>query len=275
MEIRGKVFVVTGGGNGIGREVVLGLLHRGARVAAVDRRPEALAETVGLAGTARARLTTHPVDVSDREAVQALPAQVMEAHGQVDGLLNVAGVIQRFVRFVELPYEELEKVMGVNFWGVVNTTKAFLPHLMARPEAALVNVSSMGAFVPVPGQTGYGASKAAVTLLTEGLYAELRETHVAVTVVFPGAVATNISKNSGAVPPGTSTAGPTDGDQAADLASRTTSATDAAEQIIEGLRRGSFRVVIGKDAHGLDLMSRLAPRHATDFVADKMASLLG
>ena len=80
----------------------------------------------------------------------------------------------------------LAKVMAVNFWGVVHTTKAFLPTLTARPEACLVNVSSMGAFAPVPGQTIYGASKAAVTLLTEGLYAELRESGVAVTVVFPG-----------------------------------------------------------------------------------------
>lgn len=268
MRIGGKVFVVTGGGNGIGREVVLGLLRRGARVAAVDLRAEALAETARAAGPAADRLSVHTVDVSDRAAVQALVDEVLAIQGQVDGLLNVAGVIQKFVTFADLPYEDLDKVMAVNFWGVVHTTKAFLPQLMSRPRAAVVNVSSMGAFVPVPGQTGYGASKAAVMLLTEGLYAELRGTPVAVTVVFPGAVGTGIAENSGVAVPGGG------GDAAADMAARVTSPAAAADQIIEGMAKGSFRVVIGKDARGLDLLSRLVPRRATDLVAKRMASLL-
>jgi NAD(P)-dependent dehydrogenase (short-subunit alcohol dehydrogenase family) len=268
MRIEGKVFVVTGGGNGIGREVVLGLLQRGARVAAVDLRAEGLAETVRSAGAGSDRLGVHTVDVSDRAAVQALVGEVLASHPQVDGLLNVAGIIQPFVKLADLPYADLEKVMAVNFWGVVHTTKAFLPQLMSRPEAAVVNVSSMGAFVPVPGQTGYGASKAAVMLLTEGLYAELRGTPVAVTVVFPGAVGTGIAENSGVAVPGGG------GDAATDMAARVTSPTAAANRIIEGMAKGRFRVVIGRDAQGLDLLSRLAPRRATDLVAKRMASLL-
>ena len=91
--------------------------------------------------------------------------------------------------------------MNVNFWGVVNMTKAFLPALLARPAAAVLNVSSMGGFLPVPGQAVYGASKAAVKLFTEALFAELHETNVAVTIVFPGGVATNITQNSGVAMP--------------------------------------------------------------------------
>ena len=268
MQVTGSVFVVTGGGNGIGREVVLGLLARGARVAAVDLSAEGLAETSSLAGVGD-RLSTHVVDITDREAVAALPAAVHEAHGQVDGLLNVAGVIQPFVRFADLEPGQIEKVMAVNFWGVVHTTQAFLPHLLERREAAVVNVASMGAFAPVPGQSVYGASKAAVMLLTEALHAELHQTSVAVTVVFPGGVATHIAEQSGASVPGR-------GPDAASAAGRLTSAPDAARQIIEkGLENGSFRVVVGRDARMLDRLSRLSPHRATDLVAKRMASLLG
>lgn len=267
MQVTGNVFVVTGGGNGIGREVVLGLLARGARVAAVDLSADGLAETASIAG-AGDHLSTHAVDITDRAAVDALPGAVHAAHGQVDGLLNVAGIIQPFVRFAELEHRQMEKVMAVNFWGVVHTIKAFLPHLSARPEAAVVNVSSMGALAPVPGQSVYGASKAAVMLLTEALYAELRGTGVAVTVVFPGGVATHIAENSGVSIPGRTA-------DAAASASSLTTAPDAARQIIEkGVQKGHFRVVIGKDARMLDGMSRLSPRHATELIAKKMAALL-
>lgn len=271
MQIKDKVFVVTGGGNGIGREVVLGLLRRGARVAAVDVRAESLAETARLAESSEPRLTSHVLDLSDRDAVMALPEEVVAAHGQVDGLLNIAGIIQQFVPFAELDWAEVEKVLNVNLWGVLHTTKAFLPLLLQQPQACLVNVSSMGGFVPVPGQTIYGASKAAVKLFTEGLYAELRGTGVAVTVVFPGGVSTDITSNSGiAMPAGAEAAAASE-----ESSFPTTTPQDAAEQIIAGVDQGSYRVVIGKDARMMDRFSRLAPQRATDTIAKKMAALLG
>lgn len=265
MQIKERTFVVTGGGNGIGREVVLGLLSRG-RVAAVDLRADSLEETARLAG-AGDRLSTHTVDITDRAAVTALPADVLARHGQVDGLLNVAGIIQQFVPFAELSYAEIERVLSVNLWGVLHTTKAFLPLLLERPAACVVNVSSMGGLAPVPGQTIYGASKAAVKLLTEGLYAELLGTDVAVTVVFPGGVGTAIADNSGASIPGV--------DPDSDLAANLTTPEDAGRQVIEGVEKGSYRVVIGRDARMLDRLSRLAPRRATELIAKKMASLVG
>jgi NAD(P)-dependent dehydrogenase (short-subunit alcohol dehydrogenase family) len=266
MEIRDHVLVVTGGGNGIGREVVLALLAQGARVAAVDLRPDGLAETARLAA-AGDRLSTHTADVSDPTAVAALPAAVVAAHGQVDGVVNVAGIIQRFARVVDLPDGEIERVMAVNFWGVVHVSTAFLPHLLERPAACLVNVSSMGALTPVPGQAAYGASKAAVKLFTEGLYAELRGTPVAVTVVFPGGVGTQIAQNSGATIPGAQ-------ERSAAQAGKLTTPADAATQIVRAVRTGPYRVTIGRDARMLDRLSRLAPRRATVLIADKMASLL-
>ncbi|MFC6285796.1 SDR family NAD(P)-dependent oxidoreductase [Nocardioides sp. GCM10027113] len=266
MQIEGKVFVVTGGGNGIGREVVLQLLRRGARVAVVDVRAESLEKCSQLAGSAAERLSTHAVDLTDRAAVEALPEDVVAAHGQVDGLLNVAGIIQPFVRLADLDWAEVERVLDVNLWSVLHTTKAFLPWLTARPEACIVNVSSMGAFAPVPGQTVYSASKAAVTLLSEGLYAELRDTPVAVTTVFPGGTDTAIAANSGVTVPGMS--------DAQRSSFPTTSVEDAAGKIVEAVEKGSYRVVIGKDARMLDVLSRLSPRRATDMIAKRMAALL-
>lgn len=262
MQIAGKVFVVTGGGDGIGREVVLELFRRGARVAAVDRRPDALEETARLVGSDR--VATFTLDITNRAAVETLPQQVASGLGHVDGLLNIAGIIQRFAHVNDLSLEEVERVMAVNFWGTLFTTKAFLPDLLVRPEACLVNVSSMGALVPVPGQGAYGASKAAVKLLTECLYAELQGTSVAVTEVFPGAVGTRITANSGVEAP-TMPSG---------VEAKVTSAPDAARQIIDAIEHGEFRVLIGNDARMLDRLARLSPTRAITTVARRMRALL-
>lgn len=268
MEIAGKAFVVTGGGSGIGREVVLGLLRGGADVAAVDLSADRLNETARLAGTDASRLSIHQVNVTDASAVETLPRAVIDAHGQVDGLFNVAGIIQRFVHFTELANDEIERVLAVNFWGVVNMSRAFLPHLLKRPQAALVNVSSMGAFIPVPGQTIYGASKAAVKLLTEGLHAELRGSSVRVTVVFPGAVATSITENSGVQAPAVAGAN----DNTANR--KVLPPADAARIIIKGMQKGAYRVLVGRDAKVMDWLTRLIPERAMTMIADQMASLL-
>jgi short-subunit dehydrogenase len=266
MNISGKVFVVTGAGNGIGRVVTRLLLENGASVAGVDLNGEGLTQTAALAN-AGARFSSHVVDITDRDQVLSLPAEVVEAHGAIDGVVNIAGVIQKFVKIIDLPFEEIEKVMNVNFWGTINMIKAFLPSLVERPEASVVNVASMGAYAPVPGQVVYGASKAAVRLLTEGLYAELMGTNVAVTSVFPGAIATDIASNSGV-----SLAG----DATADSPAFKMTAPEAAGQaIIEAIEKGSFRVTIGKDASAMDKMARLSPKLAARTIAKQMGSLLG
>lgn len=264
MNLQGKVFVVTGGGAGIGRATTLELLSRGARVAAVDLSNEGLAETAELAGSGAA-LSLHPLNITDREAVLGLPAAVEEIHGHADGLINIAGIIQPFVHVKDLGFDQIERVMNVNFWGTVNMVKAFLPILVTRPTARLINVSSMGALLPVPGQTAYGASKAAVRLFTEGLYAELQDTTVSVTEVFPGAIGTDITKNSGVERSGSVT----DEDKAA----KTTSPEEAARQIVAAAETGRFRVNIGKDAKLFDRLSRLIPQRAIRMIAQRMKDI--
>lgn len=266
MKVRNKVFVVTGGGNGIGRQLVLELLSRGARVAAADIRPESLHDTAELAG-AGDRLAIFVVDVTDREAVQALPENVLAAHDAVDGIISNAGIIQPFVRLNELGYDAIERVINVNLYGTIHTVKAFLPHLLERPEAHIANVSSMGGFLPVPGQTVYGAAKAGVKLLTEGLYAELLETNVGVSVVMPGAVATDITSHSGVDIPIEQ-----DSDEESNYP--TTSPEDAARIIVDGIEADRLHIYVGRDSRMMNLANRAAPRRSTHMIYKQMKNLL-
>jgi len=266
MKANGKTIVVTGAGSGMGRELTLHLLAKGARVAAVDMNETSLGETLALAKDKQAMASTHILNITDKAAVEALPASVIAAHGSVDGIINNAGIIQPFVRFYDLPFDAIERVMNVNFYGTLYMIKAFLPHLRARPEAHIVNTSSMGGFLPVPGQTIYGASKAAVKLLTEGLHSELSDTNVRVTVVFPGAIATNITQNSGV--------SISSGAEAQENSFPTLPAAKAAEIIIDAMEQNRYRVLVGKDAKLMDMLYRLNPRRAAGLIYKQMQALL-
>jgi NAD(P)-dependent dehydrogenase (short-subunit alcohol dehydrogenase family) len=267
MKVDGRVWVVTGGGSGMGRELVLELLRRGARVAAVDVRADSLQQTVDLAA-AGGRVSAHCVDITDRDATRQLVDDVVAAHGSVDGLINNAGIIQPFVPVAQMQDRDIERVLAVNLYGTITMVRAFLPALLERPEAHLVNVSSMGGFFPFPGQTIYGASKAAVKLLTEGLYAELLDTQVHVSVVMPGAVATNITENSGVAMPGGAAAAQSS------AASRTTKADAAARIIVDGIERNRLHIYVGRDSQLMSLAIRIAPRRAIGIVQKQMKKLL-
>jgi short-subunit dehydrogenase len=259
MKLKNKVVLVTGAGSGMGREITLELVRRGARVIAIDIHESAVNETAHLAGSSVSPIT---LDVTDISAVAALPARV----GEIDCLINNAGIIQPFVPINNLTMEEVEKVMKVNFYGPLSLIKAFLPGLLSRTEAHILNVSSMGAYAPVPGQSIYGASKAALKLMTEGLRSELRETHVGVTVVFPGAVATNITENSGIELPAISS----------DAQSfKQTSAHRAAQIMLDAIEENKARVTVGRDAAMMDWLSRINPVYAANLIYKQMKSLLG
>jgi len=267
MRIQNKVYVVTGGGNGIGRELVLQLLSAGAKVAAVDIDEGGLQETAKLAVENSANMSQHILDITDREAVSKLPDSVISEWGAVDGLINNAGIIQPFVKSIEIGFDAIDRVMNINFNGTVNMTKAFLPYLMERPEAHIVNVSSMGGFLPVPGQGVYGASKAAVKLFTESLYAELLGTRVHVSVVFPGAIGTDIAARSGvemdagATEEGASSFNPMPPEE-------------AAAAILKGIEKDKFRILVGSDAKFMNFLYRLSPKFATKYIVKQMGSLL-
>ena len=265
MKVTGKTIVVTGAGSGMGRELTYELVRRGAKVAAVDFREATLLETVAEATKLGGAVAAFTLDVSDMDAVAALPAKVEAAFGQADGLINNAGIIQPFVSINDLKMEDVHHVMRVNFDGPLALIKAFLPGLLTRPVGHILNVSSMGAYAPVPGQSVYGASKAAIKLLSEGLRSELRDTSVGVTVVFPGAIATNISANSGLAMPAT---------DAEASKFKTTPAPVAAKMMVDAIEGNRPRLCIGSDAKLMDRLSRLNPVFAADLIYKQMKSLL-
>jgi short-subunit dehydrogenase len=262
MKVRDRVFIVTGGGSGMGRQLTIQLVKKGARVIMADLNEAAMKETRELAG--QDNVHAHRLNVAVRADVEAFARDVLE-HSAVDGLINNAGIIQPFVDVKDLDYEKIERIMNVNFYGPLYLTKSFLPHMLTRPEAHLVNISSMGGFIPFPGQTIYGASKAAVKLLTEGLYAELMNTNVHVTVVHPGAVNTNITTNSGVAMPGSA--------NASEATAKTLSSEKAASIIIDAIERNAFRVLVGGDASMLDKVYRLGPRMAVNLITKQMAKM--
>lgn len=266
MQVSNKVIVVTGAGSGIGRELTLQLLKKNASVAGVDIHENALTETQKLAGVGDDRFKGFVLDISDKAKADALPNEVIGHFGSVDGIINNAGIIQKFIHVNDLAIEDIHRVMNVNFFGTLYLTKAFLPHFLFRPEAHIVNISSMGGFIPFPGQTIYGAAKAAVKLFTEGLYAELKDTNVRVTVVHPGAIATNISENSGLGKP--------KAEANAQQSKMAMPAPRAAEIIIKAMENNKYRAMVGKDATMLDLLYRISPRFATNFIGKMMKKAL-
>ncbi len=262
MKIDKKVIVVTGGGNGVGRELVLKLLKKGAEVAAVDLDKAGLDETCRLANGSK-NLSLHVLNIADKEKVDSLVDEVKSIHGHVDGIINNAGIIQPFINVDMLSFEVINRIMNVNFYGTLYMVKAFLPELKSRPKAFITNISSMGGFFPVPGQSIYGASKAGVKLLTEALYAELVGTNVQVSVVIPGGIATDIMKNS-------------------DLEIKTSDVDakginflltpkKAADLIITCIEKNKFRMFIGKDANIMNVLYKFSPKLAIRLMKKMLA----
>lgn len=270
MKVNGKVLVVTGAGNGMGREVALELLRRGAKVAGLDLKHEWLEETKQLAGANAANFFGFDADITNRDRVFALPAEIESKVGKIDALVNVAGIIQPFVKINELELDSIDRVMRVNFFGPLNMIKAFLPGLISRPEAHILNVSSMGSFAPVPGQTLYGASKAGLNMLTEGLRSELKETSVSLTLVWPGAIGTNISANSG-VSFGSGEL--TEAQKKA--AARVVAPATAGKMMVDAIESKANRIYIGSDSKTMGLLTRLSPDFAANLIYKNMKSLLG
>ena len=260
MKVLNKVIVVTGASGGIGRELVLQLLEKGARVAAVINK-SGLQETQSLAIDYGEKISTHIANIVNKDDVEKLPEEIIARHERVDGIINNAGIIQPFINVNDLDFENIKLVMDVNFYGTLYMCKAFLPHLLQRSEAHITNICSMGGFLPVPRQSIYCASKAAVKMFTEGLHSELKHSKVGVTIVFPGGVNTNIVENSGAE---------RERDESQNRYYKLLSPKEAAEIIIRGMENKEFRVLAGKDAKLMDFLYRFNPKKAAELIAKKL-----
>ncbi len=260
-----KVVVITGAGSGIGRALALRAARGGARLALSDWDPDGLAETVRLAEQAGVSKVRHDVvDVSDRAAVAAWATGVVEEFGRVELVVNNAGVTATG-DFADLAYDDLDWIVGINFYGVVHGSKEFLPHLIASRNGALVNISSLFGLVSVPGQSAYNATKYAVRGLTEAIREEMLVAghDVTVTCVHPGGIRTGISRN------GRKAAG-LDGARIDALFEKklaTMSPDRAAQIILDGALAGKARVLVGLDAHVIHHFARLVGARYQDVVA--------
>ncbi len=192
--IEGRVAVVTGAASGIGRATALRLAERGCALALADIDRTGLDETAHQLARHAVKVSTAVVDVSDRAAVEAFARHVEATHGAAHILVNNAGVVIAGP-FAEQRLEDLEWLVGINYWGVVYGCHSFLPLLRRQDEGHIVNLSSMFGFLGLPGQSGYCATKAAVRALSESLYAELRRERIGVTSVHPGCIDTSIVRS--------------------------------------------------------------------------------
>lgn len=250
----GKVAVVTGAGSGIGQALALELGRSGAKLAISDVDTDGLAQTEQQLTAIGAPVKADRLDVTEREAFISYADDVNNHFGKVNQIYNNAGIA--FTGDVEVSqFSDIERVMDVDFWGVVNGTKAFLPHLIASGDGHVVNISSLFGLFSTPGHAAYSAAKFAVRGFTEALCQEmLRAGHpVRVTCVHPGAIKTAIARNGTAV----------DGVDVTDLAAEfdekvaKTSAEDASRIILHGVRRNKARVLVGAGAKSMDLIVRL------------------
>ncbi|MDT4923035.1 MAG: hypothetical protein QOG01_748 [Pseudonocardiales bacterium] len=253
-DVKGKVAVVTGAGSGIGRALACELARRGAKVAISDVDATGLAETGRQLRVIGADVHETRLDVTDRTAVLTYADEVAAVYGVVNIVINNAGIA--FTGDIEkMSFEHIEQVMDVDFWGVVNGTKAFLPHLIASGDGHVVNISSLFGLLAVPGQGAYNAAKFAVRGFTEALRQEMLANGqpVQVTCVHPGGIKTAIARNGGTV----------DGLDPNALADffdtklAKTSPEAAARIILRGVRANRPRVLVGLDAKVLDVVVRV------------------
>ncbi len=263
MELKRKNVIVTGAASGVGKELVKQLLEKGCKVAAIDINKDNLKTLETEVNNTN--LKTYVLDISKPNEILKFRDEYHKDYHDVDVLINNAGIIQPFVKVQDLESKTIQRVMDVNFFGPLNLTRAFLSDLTKdKKEQYLVNVSSMGGFFPFPGQTIYGASKAALKIFTEGLYAELQDTNVRVMICLPGAMATNITENSGVKYEGST-------ENAKGM--KMVSAADAASQIIKGMEKNKFKIFIGQDAKFLRFLYKWNDKKAIKFINDKMKNM--
>ena len=263
MEIKNQNVIVTGAASGVGKELTKELLQKGANVAAIDINEENL--NILKEELKTDKLKTYIVDMGSSDSIKKFREDYKKDYSDVDIIINNAGIIQPFVDVEHLDDKTIEKVMNINFFGPVNLIRYFMEDLTKdKKEQYIVNVSSMGGFFPFPGQTIYGASKAALKIFTEGLYAELEKTNVRVMIVLPGAMDTNITKNSNVEVKTTK--------ETSNY--KMLSASDAASQIINGIEKNKFKLFLGSDAKFLKLLYKINSKLAISFINKKMSNNL-
>lgn len=259
--VSSKLIAITGAASGMGRSLALECVRRGADVAIVDVDEKGVEATAATARASRlgAKVDARKLDCGKRDEIYAWADHVRTKLGGADAIVNNAGV-SLSASVEKMTDADFQWLFDINFWGVVHGCRAFLPQLREKPDAHVVNLSSVFGFIGVPTQSAYCAAKFAVRGFSESLRQELAGSSVHVSCVHPGGIKTDIVKRGrhhedalGNKP---------DHEVAVrefERAARTT-ADEAARVILRGMLRDDPRILIGTDARVIDTMARLAPR---------------
>jgi butyryl-CoA dehydrogenase len=248
-----KIAVITGAGSGIGEAIALELARKNAVLILSDKNADTLSETEGKVKAYGASCEAYVVDVSDERAIVEFAGQVLKKYNQVDMLFNNAGFALGKISLKDVKLEDFHKIMDVNLWGVINHTKAFLPALLERPEAAVINISSVFGIIGMAEQVPYCTTKFAVRGFTEALRMELMGTPVEVYCVHPGGINTNIYRNAVHYEKD-----PVLDERFQKMLERT-SPGQAAKTILKGIERKNEKILIGIDAEIIDRLARTLP----------------
>lgn len=277
----GKVAAITGAASGMGRTLALQLADEGASLSLSDVDTNGLKETVKLAQEAAAnkgrkiKITSQKLDVSDKEAMYAWADKTAADHGKVNLIFNNAGVAYATPVYA-IDYEKFDWLMGINFWGVVYGTKAFLPHLQAAGEGHIINTSSLFGLCAQPTQSVYNASKFAVRGFTESLRQELDMMNcgVSATCVHPGGIKTAIARKSKGEPALEEFMG-TNHEDGKDFFEKffITTAEKAADIILKAVRKDKRRILVGPDAVALDAMTRAMPERYQQIIVGQIKKI--
>lgn len=257
-----KICVITGAASGIGRALAVALAEKGAQLALSDINAEELSKTVEMVGGAN-RVMSDVFDMANAKAIADYSGKIENTLGAADYVFNVAG-LTRVGNFVDTPLESMEKVMDVNYWGVVRMTKAFIDQILST-KGTVVNISSVFGLIGYGGQTHYCSSKFAVRGFTETLAQELKGTGVGVCCVHPGGVATNVSRNAQVDKMPFAGATREELDENFDKMA-ITSPEKAADIILKGAAKKKRRILIGGDARFISIISRLFPASYTKWL---------
>lgn len=266
-----KIAVVTGAGSGIGRALAIELSKRGAHVAITDINEEGLSVTAEKCTSLGAQVFQKISNSSVLSEVQELVKDVLDEFGHVDIVINNAGIALGKKTLEETSYEELERIVNINLWGVIYGSKEFLPYLKVRPEAAIVNISSIFGLAGIPEQVPYCTTKFAVRGFTESLRGELAQTNVEVYTVHPGGINTNIAEDALK--------------EASDNAEKRKevenfkkflahSPEKAAKIILKGVSKKNYKILIGEEAYLFDIMTRALPQNYTKILEFGMNKML-
>lgn len=264
---------ITGGASGIGRAVAHLLADRGCAIFLTDINQEQLLAVAHELEQAQVPVYTKALDVADRSAVYSAVEEAQKMMGGIDFLFNNAGVSLSDTA-EKMTFEDLEWVMNVDFYGVVYGTKAALPGMLERGRGHIVNVSSLFGLIGVPGQSAYCAAKHAVKGFNESLVYELEGTGVQIHSIHPGGVDTGIvvnGRHKNTLEGETSN----DATQARFSELAITTPDEAARVIVDGVEKGQYRILVGRDAKSADRFSRWMPNRWRKMFAGKLGQREG